>query len=350
MKNKGRVEVITGCMFSGKTEELARRIRRAEIAHQRAQVFNSALDIRFAKNSVSAHSGCQLNAVMVQNSSEILSKIKDDTQVVAIDEAQFFDKGIVNVINTFAEKGLRVIVVGLDTNFRGEPFGPMPLILAMAEQVDKLTAICMVCGEEATRTQRIINGQPANYGDEVIVVGADEKYEARCRTHHQVPGKSILKANKKMRKIDYKDLDSLSRDALNKAEQALSKSYSPYSGFYVSAALFTDNGVIITGNNFENVSIGLTICAERAAVARANAMGIRQFKGIAVIGKNKDSDIREVVSPCGACRQILYEVAKLSKRNLTVIMSNTDKSKIITAAISELLPLAFGLTNLGIKI
>ena len=183
----GSVEVITGSMFCGKTDELIRRLRRATIAKQKVQVFKPAIDIRYAVEKVTSHAGAQFDALPVENSSEIIERLEDDITVVAIDEAQFFDEGIINVASELAEKGLRVIVAGLDTDFRAEPFGPMPALIAKAEKVRKLRAICIVCGGEASRTQRLVNGEPAKYDDPVVIVGADELYEARCRKHHEVP-------------------------------------------------------------------------------------------------------------------------------------------------------------------
>jgi len=184
---KGAIEAITGCMFSGKSEELIRRLKRALIAKQKIQVFKPGIDTRYDVDNVVSHSGSRIEAEVVESPEDIFRKIGENTQVVAIDEAQFFSEGIINVINNLADKGIKVIVAGLDTDFKGEPFGPMPQILAIAEMVDKLTAICVLCGSEATRTQRIINGQPAYYDDPVIMVGAKELYEARCRQHHEVP-------------------------------------------------------------------------------------------------------------------------------------------------------------------
>ena len=195
---KGWIEVIAGCMFSGKSEELIRRVRRAKIARQKVQVFKSSLDTRYDEAKVVSHSGAKVEAISVDHPEEIIAKIDDDTQVVAIDEAQFFSEKIVDVIEFLADRGIRVIVAGLDLDFRGEPFGPMPALLARAEKVDKLTAICMVCGEEATRTQRIIDGKPASYYDPVVMIGAQEKYEARCRRHHIVPDKpNIIQRERK---------------------------------------------------------------------------------------------------------------------------------------------------------
>lgn len=183
----GGVEVITGPMFSGKSDELIRRLRRARIARQRIRVFKPSLDTRFEEDKVTSHAGTEFEATPVDRTSEILDQVTEDTTVVGIDEAQFFDGEILHVVQTLADRGVRVIVAGLDTDFRGEPFGPMPTLMAQAEQVDKLYAICMVCGDPATRTQRLINGRPARYDDPVVVVGASELYEARCRRHHQVP-------------------------------------------------------------------------------------------------------------------------------------------------------------------
>ncbi len=187
--HSGWIEVICGSMFSGKTEELIRRIRRAKIARQKVQVFKPAIDDRYDTYAVTSHNGEQFHAKPVQDATAILDQVEADTLVVAIDEAQFFSDDIVKVAETLANQGKRVICAGLDMDFRGEPFGPMPELLARAEMVDKLHAICVVCGNEASRTQRLINGKPANYHDPVILVGADEVYEARCRACHEVPGK-----------------------------------------------------------------------------------------------------------------------------------------------------------------
>lgn len=183
----GSVEVITGPMFSGKSDELIRRLRRARIARQKIQVFKPSIDIRYAESKVTSHAGTEFDATPVDRSAAIVELVEPDTTVVGIDEAQFFDEEILRVVQVLAERGLRVIVAGLDTDFRGEPFGAMPILMAQAERVDKLHAICMVCGDPATRTQRLINGRPARYEDAVVVVGASELYEARCRRHHQVP-------------------------------------------------------------------------------------------------------------------------------------------------------------------
>jgi thymidine kinase len=182
----GSIEVITGSMFSGKTDELIRRLRRATIARQIVQVFKPAIDDRFAEQKVTSHAGNDYDAIPIQSSEDILRLLDEQVTVVAVDEAQFFDTKIASVIQELANRGLRVIAAGLDTDFRGEPFGPMPTLIAQAEKVDKLHAICMVCGEDACRTQRLVNGAPAHYNDPVVIVGASEMYEARCRAHHIV--------------------------------------------------------------------------------------------------------------------------------------------------------------------
>ena len=183
----GSVEVICGSMFCGKTEELIRRLRRARIAKQKVQVFKPAIDNRYTEEKVTSHSGLDVDANPVVSPDEILEKLDPDTTVVGIDEVQFFDPGIVDVVMNLANQGVRVIVTGLDMDFRGEPFGCMPQLMARAERVDKLHAICMVCGGLASRTQRLVDGEPAHFNDPVIVVGAQELYEARCREHHVVP-------------------------------------------------------------------------------------------------------------------------------------------------------------------
>ena len=188
---EGWVEVVSGVMFSGKSEELLRRVRRALIARRRVQVFKSHLDDRYAGTfSVSSHDGAQLEAHPVHASVQIAELVRPDTEVVVIDEAQFLDDGVVDVVNTLADRGVRVIVAGTDMDFRGEPFGPMPALLAIAEQVDKLHAICVVCGDLATRNQRLIDGRPAPAEGPTIQVGGSETYEARCRRCHEVPART----------------------------------------------------------------------------------------------------------------------------------------------------------------
>lgn len=188
-KREGWIEFICGSMFSGKSEELIRRIKRAGYAKQQVQVFKPLIDNRYSDVAVVSHNGSQIKAEPVHNSSEILEKTDAKTSVVAIDEIQFFDAGIVQVCDKLADSGKRVICAGLDLDFRGEPFGPSPLLLARAEFVTKLQAICIKCGNPASRTQRLINGQPASYNDPIIKIGASESYEARCRHCHEVPGK-----------------------------------------------------------------------------------------------------------------------------------------------------------------
>ena len=183
----GSIEVICGSMFSGKTDELIRRLVRATIAKQKVQVFKPAIDVRYAVEKVTSHAGADYDAIPVEKAAEIINKLDPDTTVVGIDEAQFMDPDVVRVAQELAELGKRVLVAGLDMDFRGEPFGPMPLLMSKAEKVDKLHAICMVCGDEASRTQRLVNGKPARYDDPVVIVGAAELYEARCRMHHEVP-------------------------------------------------------------------------------------------------------------------------------------------------------------------
>ncbi|HEX6271317.1 MAG TPA: thymidine kinase [Anaerolineales bacterium] len=183
----GSIEVICGSMFSGKTDELIRRLVRATIAKQKVQVFKPAIDVRYAAEKVTSHAGSNYDAIPVQKAGEIREKVEPDTTVVGIDEAQFFDPEVIQVADELATRGIRVLVAGLDTDFRGEPFGPIPVLMSMAEHVDKLHAICMVCGDEASRTQRLVNGRPARFDDPVVIVGASEMYEARCREHHEVP-------------------------------------------------------------------------------------------------------------------------------------------------------------------
>lgn len=185
--HNGSVEIIVGSMFSGKTEELIRRLRRATIARQKVQVFKPAMDDRYTEEEVTSHVGTAFAALPIKSSTDIFSNLEDDTTVIAIDEAQFFDPEIVSIVQKLADRGKRVIVAGLDTDFRGEPFGMVPILMAQAERVDKLHAICMVCSETASRTQRLIDSQPARYDDPIVIIGASELYEARCRVHHKVP-------------------------------------------------------------------------------------------------------------------------------------------------------------------
>ncbi len=185
----GSLEVVCGCMFSGKSEELIRRLRRAVIAKKKVQVFKPQIDDRYSIDQVRSHSGVGFDAIPVTSAQELLHLIKPDSEVIGVDEAQFFDAALPEVVRKLADDGRRVICAGLDLDFRGEPFGPMPVLLALAERVDKLTAICVVSGEPATRTQRLINGKPASYNDPIILVGASDSYEARARKYHEVPGR-----------------------------------------------------------------------------------------------------------------------------------------------------------------
>ena len=184
----GWIEVIAGVMFSGKSEELIRRVRRAIIARKRVQVFKSHLDGRYAGiYAISSHDGRTVEAVPVDSSAQIAQCLDPMAQVVAIDEAQFLDASIIDIATSLAARGRRVILAGTDTDFRGEPFGPMPSLMAVAEVVDKLHAICVLCGAPASRNQRLVEGRPARYDSPVIQIGGTESYEARCRACHQVP-------------------------------------------------------------------------------------------------------------------------------------------------------------------
>ena len=175
----GSLEVICGSMFSGKSEELIRRLRLARIAHQRVQVFKPALDTRYADEELVSHSDFRITARAVASSGDILNQVHDLTLVIGIDEVQFFDAGIVDVCNKLANRGKRVIVAGLDQDYRGRPFPPMPDLMAIGEYVTKLLAVCSVCGDPANRSQRI------NGGDAVVELGASDRYEARCRRHFE---------------------------------------------------------------------------------------------------------------------------------------------------------------------
>lgn len=188
-QREGFIEVICGSMFAGKTEELCRRIRRIQYAKKDYVVFKPVIDNRYSNNEVVSHNNTRVKSVNVSSSADIRKYLGGIAlpYAIAIDEVQFFDKDIVPLCEELADKGVRVICAGLDKDFRGEPFGVMPELLARAEYVTKLNAICQVCGNVATRTQRIIDGKPAYYEDPVIVVGAKECYEARCRHCHEVP-------------------------------------------------------------------------------------------------------------------------------------------------------------------
>lgn len=185
---EGSVEVITGVMFSGKSEELLRRVRRALIARKQVQVFKSHLDDRYGGlQRISSHDGREVEAEPVSASIEVAERVRPETEVVAVDEVQFLDDGILSVVNDLADRGCRVIVSGTDMDFRGLPFGPIAPLLAMAERIDKLHAICVVCGDLASRNQRLIDGLPAPAEGPTIQVGGSQSYEARCRRCHVVP-------------------------------------------------------------------------------------------------------------------------------------------------------------------
>jgi thymidine kinase len=176
----GWVEVVTGSMFSGKSEELIRRVRRAQIARQRVQLFKPRVDDRYAEDEIVSHSDMKMPSQTVSTAREILDLLDDRTEVVAVDEAQFFDGSLVGVVDGLANRGLRVIVAGLDQDYTGRPFDPMPQLLAVAEYVDKMLAICMRCGAPANRSQRLVESR------DVVVVGGSKQYEARCRRCFQV--------------------------------------------------------------------------------------------------------------------------------------------------------------------
>ena len=185
-QKEGWIEVITGPMFAGKTEELLRRIKRLEYAKKNIILFKPSIDNRYAEDNVISHNKNKARSINISESSDILKYVNKSTDVVAIDEVQFLDEAVIAVIDFLAENGIRVMVSGLDMDFRGEPFSMMPTLLSMAEKVDKLTAVCLICGEPATRTQRIIDGKPARYYDPIVLIGAEENYEARCRKCHKV--------------------------------------------------------------------------------------------------------------------------------------------------------------------
>ena len=177
----GWVELIAGSMFSGKSEELIRRLTRARIARQKVQVFKPGIDARYSDEEIASHSGQKHLSIPVTTTAEMMSQIREDTEVVGIDEGQFFDMEIVDAVNQLAEQGRRVIVAGLDQDFRGKPFDPMPQLLSIAEYITKTLAICVRCGAPANRTQRTVNNA------ERVLVGATDSYEARCRLCFEPP-------------------------------------------------------------------------------------------------------------------------------------------------------------------
>lgn len=184
--NEGWIEVITGCMFAGKTEEFIRRINRLQYAKRKVLVFKPKVDIRYDAKKVVSHKGVSITAIVIDYPMQILKHVDKEIEAVAIDEVQFFKPSIIEVIKKLANQNKQVIVAGLDQDFRGEPFPVTKELLALAEFVTKLDAVCVKCGKAATRTQRIINGREARYDDEIILIGAQEQYEARCRSHHRV--------------------------------------------------------------------------------------------------------------------------------------------------------------------
>lgn len=190
---EGWIEVITGCMFAGKTEELLRRVNVLSYAKKKIVVFKPKIDNRFSEDKIISHAGRELQSFSIEHARDILDYVKEEDKVIAIDEVQFFDEEIVDICDYLANQGKRVMVAGLDMDFRGEPFAFMPRLVTLAEFVTKLTAVCSVCGAPATRTQRLVNSYPAKYSDPIIVVGASEQYEARCRHHHEVEGKPTIR-------------------------------------------------------------------------------------------------------------------------------------------------------------
>ena len=190
-RKPGWIEVICGPMFAGKSEELIRRVKRMEYAHQNYICFKPSIDNRYSESEIVSHSNRKTKSININNSSDIYKHLTDNYQSIIIDEVQFLDKGIVDVCSDLADKGYRVIVGGLDSDFKGEPFEIVALLMAKAEFITKLTAICVKCGAPGTRTQRIVNGRPASYDDPIIIVGASQLYEPRCRHCHEVPGRKI---------------------------------------------------------------------------------------------------------------------------------------------------------------
>ena len=194
---EGWIEVICGCMFAGKTEELIRRINVLSYARKNILVFKPKIDDRYSTTEIASHAGSKVPCIVISEAKEILDHVNYDTDVVAIDEVQFFDEDVVDICEYLADSGLRVMVAGLDKDFRGEPFGVLPDLLTRAEFVTKLTAVCAKCGAPATRTQRIINGKPASFNDPIVLVGAKEAYEPRCRHCHEIVEKPIKVENQK---------------------------------------------------------------------------------------------------------------------------------------------------------
>lgn len=181
-------EIITGPMSCGKTEELLRRVKRCIIAQKKVKVVSPQIDTRSKGDYIESRNGLWLDAITVKDANDILHRINDSDEIVAIDEIQFFDENIVNVVKTLISRGVRVIASGLDLDFKGEPFGYMPELLCLADKVDKLSAVCMKCGaDNATRTQRLVNGIPVDKNSPLIMIGGDETYEARCLKCYELP-------------------------------------------------------------------------------------------------------------------------------------------------------------------
>ncbi|HHU59749.1 TPA: thymidine kinase [bacterium] len=191
--SSGWIEVICGCMFAGKSEELIRRINTLEYAKKNIIVFKPLIDDRYSEDEIASHKGNKIKCYSISRSKDILKFIEDDTDVVAIDEVQFFDENIIPICEMLADKQIRVMVAGLDKDFKGKPFYIMSELLARAEFVTKLSAICVKCGAPATITQRLVNNKPASYKDPIILIGASESYEARCRHCHIVEDKPKIK-------------------------------------------------------------------------------------------------------------------------------------------------------------
>ena len=199
---QGHLEVICGCMFSGKTEELIRRLKRATYARQKVQVFKHLLDDRYDELSLASHSGLKLPTYAAADAASLVRAVGQGTEVIGIDEVQFFGEDVVWAIEELVRGGVRVVASGLDLDFRGEPFGPMPRLLATAETVDKLSAICVVCGQAATRSQRLIDGQPAPWDAPVVSIGSSEQYQPRCRSCHAVPGAPAHREFSRSRQVE----------------------------------------------------------------------------------------------------------------------------------------------------
>lgn len=184
----GSLTVVCGSMYAGKSEELIRLARRALYAKRKVQVFKPAIDDRYSATQVVSHEGAQHEATPVKSVAQLASFVEEETQVVCIEEVQFFDPTVVDLCVSLADKGLDVICAGLDQDFRRQPFGPMPALLAVADEVIKLRAICMVCGEPASHTYRLVDGKPAHWNDPIVLIGATESYEARCRKCFKIRG------------------------------------------------------------------------------------------------------------------------------------------------------------------